>query len=197
MTTPLPTRQRGLHRALQRLRRRVEGRGGAWERLARQAGAAQPPPARCAAAALTTGVLGWAWPCSADARTALARHFTRCHTLLQAPSPGWQQRGEQHPQQQQQQQQDPREAIDRGVSLLLLFGAAVDRLASRLQTAVLATGRVTWQLGREGLVGLCAAARRASGTARTSLASRWVRAANGSAVQPRPSAVQPATGASL
>ena len=101
--------------------------------------------------------------------------------LLARPPWPRQQQGEQPP---QQQQQDPREAIDRGVSLVLLFGAAVDRLATRLQTAVLATGRVTWQLGREGLVGLFAAARRASGTARTNLASRWVLCDFAAAAQP-------------
>lgn len=55
---------------------------------------------------------------------------------------------------------------------MLLFGAALSRLLSRLHTAVLATGRVAWQLGGEALHGLPKVAVRAKDKAAESLSRR-------------------------
>ncbi len=68
-------------------------------------------------------------------------------------------------------QQRPR-APNRKPSLVLLFGAALSRLLSRLHTAVLATGRVAWQLGGEAVHSLPKVAVQARDNAVESLARR-------------------------
>lgn len=60
----------------------------------------------------------------------------------------------------QQGARPPRDRMSRTARLmLLLLGPALHRLATRLATAVLATARVTWQLGSEGVAALIASAR--------------------------------------
>lgn len=54
----------------------------------------------------------------------------------------------------QRRRRHPRDQLSRGARLLLLVGPSLHRLACRLQTAVAATGKVTWQLGGEALFGL-------------------------------------------
>jgi hypothetical protein len=62
--------------------------------------------------------------------------------------------------------------LQRAYSALLLCGAALARLLSRLNTAVLATARVTWQLGRDALEGLRKGAASARGRAAEAYAKR-------------------------
>lgn len=56
--------------------------------------------------------------------------------------------------QQRRRRRHPRDGLSRGVRMLLLVGPSLHRLACRLQTAVAATIKVTWQLGGEALQGL-------------------------------------------
>ena len=64
-------------------------------------------------------------------------------------------------QQRSRRRQQLRERVGSGMNALLLFTAAVDRLATRLRTAVGATAKVAWQLGAEGLSGASSASRQA------------------------------------
>ena len=63
----------------------------------------------------------------------------------------------------------------RSYALLLLAVGALSRLLSRLRTAVLATGKVTWQLGGEALLGLRRSAAMAKARASQSFTRRWGR----------------------
>ena len=58
--------------------------------------------------------------------------------------------------------------------MLLLTAAAVQRLLSRLQTAVVATMKVAWQLGREAFHGLRHSTVKAKVQAEHTFVNRWV-----------------------
>lgn len=74
---------------------------------------------------------------------------------------------------QQRRRRHPRDAMSRGARLLLLMGPALHRLASRLSTAVLATGRVTLQLGGDALRGASRSAVHTTQKAQQGFATRW------------------------
>ena len=73
----------------------------------------------------------------------------------------------------------PRDQLSRGARLLLLVGPSLHRLACRLQTAVAATGKVTWQLGGEALQGMRHSLERARQEAGQGFAERRGRAGGG------------------
>lgn len=67
-------------------------------------------------------------------------------------------------------------------ALVLLFGHAVHRLLTRCATAVLATARVSWQLGGDALKSLRRNTVQAKSQAAESFARRWHTSSPGAAV---------------
>ena len=73
-----------------------------------------------------------------------------------------------------QQQQRSDTSLSDSLGMLLLTAAAVQRLLSRLQTAVVATMKVAWQLGREAFHGLRHSTVKAKVQAEHTFVNRWV-----------------------
>ena len=78
-------------------------------------------------------------------------------------------------QQGRRRRRHPRDHLSRGARMLLLVGPSLHRLACRLQTAVVATCKATWQLGGEALQGVRSSLGRTQQDAAKGFADRWAR----------------------